>query len=161
MHTGIFAPCNSDLEYLASGIQGVESRIQDCPGFPFFRARDMVPKSPVGITSPFSLVFENAEKLSFKFSCWGFCPLEVYCPHFHIPYFKDFFKKNAEVELSGLVILDFDPSTSPLESFVDSPQLSVSFNVQDGGRTSFALQNTPVFRLETWNHFRQYFLFFS
>ena len=60
---------DKDLEYLEFGIQGVESRFQDCHC----------------ITSPFSLVFENAEKLSFKFSCRGFCPLEVYCPYFHIP----------------------------------------------------------------------------
>ena len=34
-----------------------------------------------------------------------------------------------------------------LESFFDSPQLSVNFNVQDGGKTlvlSFALQSTPA-----------------
>ena len=72
---------DKDLEYLESGIQGVECRIQDCPGFPFFRARDMVPN----MSSPFSLVFENVEKLSSKFSCWGFCPLEVYFPYVHIP----------------------------------------------------------------------------
>ena len=71
-------------------IQGVESRIQDCPGFPFSRARNMVPKSPLGITSPFSLVFENVEQFSFKISRWGFRPPEVYCPYFHIPQFKDF-----------------------------------------------------------------------
>ena len=103
LYDGIFAPCNSDfgirviwnpltneiknpssadkdVEYLEFGIQGVESRFEDCPGFPFFRARDMVPKSPLGITLPFSLVFENTEKLSLKFTCWGFCLLEVYCP---------------------------------------------------------------------------------
>ena len=31
-------------------------------------------------------------------------------------------------------LLQFNPSNSPLESFFDLPQLSVSFNVQDGGR---------------------------
>ena len=39
-----------------------------------------------------------------------------------------------------------DP-TSPLESFFDLSHLSVSFNVQDVGRTlvsSFTLQNTPA-----------------
>ena len=50
----------------------------------------MVPKSPLGITSPFSLVFENVEQFSFKISRWGFRPPEVYCPYFHIPQFKDF-----------------------------------------------------------------------
>ena len=43
-----------------------------------------------------------------------------------------------------------DPA-SPLESFFDLLQLSVSFNVEDGGRTLvslFMLQNTPALQAE-------------
>ena len=55
----------------------------------------------------------------------------------------------------GHHLLYFNLSTSPLESFFDSPQLSVSFNVQDGGRTffivsSFTLQNTPDLQATYW-----------
>jgi len=55
-----------------------------------------------------------------------------------------FFLTKAQMYINRGCHLD---PTSPLESFFDLPQLSVSFNVQDGGRTlvsTFTLQNMPA-----------------
>ena len=42
---------------------------------------------------------------------------------------------SAAMRMRNGLLFYFNPSTSPLKSFFDSPQLSVSFNVQHGGRT--------------------------